>query len=191
MFNGGFAEAQQNSADFPEDSLEAFELLIEWIYTGTYEKIDRNLPRKEKSTLLGHRIELYGLAEKICLPSLADYTMTLIISNFKSSKMIPGASIVQRAYELVPQGSLLLSFMALCVHHDAFLKAHYGENDWTGQDKVANLAANQELLRDVMAIVTVNYGSFIRSNHPLKQPVCNFHKHSQKDSCEYDESHYF
>ncbi|KAH6669005.1 hypothetical protein B0J14DRAFT_488100, partial [Halenospora varia] len=33
MFQGGFQEAQQNSATFSEDTEEAFDLLMGWIYT--------------------------------------------------------------------------------------------------------------------------------------------------------------
>jgi BTB/POZ domain len=34
MFNGGFAEAREGSAEFPEDDPDAWELLIEWAYKG-------------------------------------------------------------------------------------------------------------------------------------------------------------
>ena len=34
MFSGGFKEALEHSATFPEDSPEAFEVVVEWVYTG-------------------------------------------------------------------------------------------------------------------------------------------------------------
>jgi hypothetical protein len=34
MFNGPWKEASENVGVFPEDSVEAFEILLEWLYNG-------------------------------------------------------------------------------------------------------------------------------------------------------------
>jgi len=44
MFNGGFKEATTNSATFPEDSVEAFDILIEWVYSGKVRSLELKNP---------------------------------------------------------------------------------------------------------------------------------------------------
>lgn len=34
MFNGGFKEAKAFKADFPDDSVTSFDVLVAWVYTG-------------------------------------------------------------------------------------------------------------------------------------------------------------
>lgn len=34
MFNGGFNEAHERSATLPEDTPDAFDILLRWVYTG-------------------------------------------------------------------------------------------------------------------------------------------------------------
>lgn len=35
MFNGNFVEGSSGEATFPEDSVQAFDLLLEWVYSNT------------------------------------------------------------------------------------------------------------------------------------------------------------
>ena len=44
MFNGGFEEAKTQCATLPEDDPSGFHLLVGWVYTGSIEAFEDELP---------------------------------------------------------------------------------------------------------------------------------------------------
>jgi hypothetical protein len=81
MFNGGFLEATEMKAILPEDDPVVYGLLLEWVYSGCYAKLDIKDHTSSSGPFI-ERIKLYAFAEKICLVPLMDYTMTTLISNY-------------------------------------------------------------------------------------------------------------
>ncbi|KAF4627909.1 hypothetical protein G7Y89_g10249 [Cudoniella acicularis] len=73
MFESGFKEEIEGMANFPEDSTEAFDLLIEWIYTSNIQPIQ--LTSKDRTIQEWCPLKFYILAQKLCLPDLMDLVM--------------------------------------------------------------------------------------------------------------------
>lgn len=69
MFQGPFKEASENSRIFPEDDVEAFGLLIEWIYLGKVRVLEWD---SRASQMSWEPADLYLLAGKIGLDELKD-----------------------------------------------------------------------------------------------------------------------
>src|SRR5258707_183269 len=70
MFKSGFKEATENSANFPEDTPSTFDILSEWLYTGSL----RQLYQSRNHTAAGPTFvsdwapqQVYALADKLCL----------------------------------------------------------------------------------------------------------------------------
>lgn len=104
MFNGGFAEASDNKANFPEDSPESIDLLIEWIYTDRirrleYIKVVTPLFGVVSADLSYDPIELYALAQKFCIPKLMDQTLDVFRMTDRIRGSTMGPLYMQRAYE--------------------------------------------------------------------------------------------
>ncbi|KAL2063662.1 hypothetical protein VTL71DRAFT_5467 [Oculimacula yallundae] len=68
MFSGNFSESATNSASFPDDDSAAFELLIQWCYTGKLPSLTRQAENtaldSEVTKLCSLRLRLCSLAEK-------------------------------------------------------------------------------------------------------------------------------
>jgi hypothetical protein len=75
MFSGGFAEATTNSAEFPEDKVQPFDLLLFWVYTNTIRpfkyikdiKEDTSTSSSNTYSYSWNISNFYGIAEKFCL----------------------------------------------------------------------------------------------------------------------------
>ncbi|KAF7956582.1 hypothetical protein EAE96_003916 [Botrytis aclada] len=90
MFNGSFSEASNNSADFPEDSPDSFDVLIEWAYSRNHPL--RPLNRASPGSLSSNwnAISFYILMDKLCMPDLMNEAMDLLRqfskdNNFRTS----------------------------------------------------------------------------------------------------------
>ena len=102
MFDSGFAEAIYSQEIFPKDDPSAFNTLIKWIYT-------RKLPAMIKRVILIHGvgeetrkiwdpIDLYCLADKLCLDELIIATMDAWIKALKENNCMPSCEIIRSAY---------------------------------------------------------------------------------------------
>lgn len=73
MFNSGFKESQANVAEFPEDDPMAFDIFLTWVYSGNVPQ--SILPKRNKGNCynwMWPAYEVYGLADKLCLPQLME-----------------------------------------------------------------------------------------------------------------------
>ncbi|TGO60644.1 hypothetical protein BOTNAR_0142g00150 [Botryotinia narcissicola] len=95
MFNSGFSESKTNSAVLREDGHEAFDVLVDWVYTSI-------LPRDAGFWGL---VEVYVLADKICLPELMDQVMDTI-----QAECPLHPTDASNIYNRLPKGSKLRLF---------------------------------------------------------------------------------
>lgn len=119
MFKGEFKEARENSATFPEDCADAFDLLMVWIYTKDLPDMHEASEDKTLNERLLHaRCQLYALAEKIGLPELADYTINKLVldSETNDSYFQPSAETVHLVYRITRYDSPLRRLMSLLLY---------------------------------------------------------------------------
>ncbi|TGO60642.1 hypothetical protein BOTNAR_0142g00130 [Botryotinia narcissicola] len=69
MFNGPWVESASNSATFPDDTFESFDMLIGWVYSGRLSQLSHQ-EDYERFTRGWRR--LYLICEKLCLSRLMD-----------------------------------------------------------------------------------------------------------------------
>lgn len=80
MFGGGFKEGIWKTGEFPEDSPDAFDVLLEWVYTDVLRPFQ--WLKSESGNDANYTVhKLYNLLDKFCVPSLPDilYPSTSII----------------------------------------------------------------------------------------------------------------
>lgn len=182
MFNGGFKEAQDQSATFPEDSLDDFELLIEWVYTGSYPQFEGEYPATMAPAFMG----VYCLAEKLCLPALADYSMTSLRNQYLKTAHYPSMDIIEIAYTRSAPGSSLRRYIARSVHH-AIKKSPDTSQDYSPESLSVFLARFPELLEDVivlmrdMELVERAAGCDDLLKSPRFMLICDFHQHARDE----------
>lgn len=170
MLKGGFIEAETQVAKLPEDDVTAFELLIEWVYTGKATPI--NLPEEREQGL----IKLYGLSEKYCLHDLSDYTMTLIVSNYRRVPTTPSYNAIALAYSCTHSASLLRKFMIRAMY---FIVT--ADDDWEILD-IANLVKNGDIAYDLLTFLKHEPWE---TDDPVLLYPCVFHKHDKDGACPY------
>jgi len=89
MFNGGFREASEKSATLPED---AFDLFAGWIHTNRvqsftlYEGPDYDYDVRLATDENIDRMRVCCLAENLCLPSLMNSVMDMIVDHHIKQK---------------------------------------------------------------------------------------------------------
>ncbi|KAF7886918.1 uncharacterized protein EAF02_003565 [Botrytis sinoallii] len=139
MFNGGFKEAKENSAKFPEDLPESFDILIEWVYSGHvrfYEVGDNAGPEN------WNFLCFYALAEKLGLTQLEDRALDIYRHSCRAKNSNFGMDWATNAYQITPEGAALrrytIQVLVWRFHtqenlgsnlNDHFIKAMQSDND--------------------------------------------------------------
>ena len=194
MFKGGgFKEAREELGTFPEDSADAFELLLEWIYTGSFHSIDRDADEPLLTTMVHARIQLYGLAEKICLSNLADYTMTRLVAIAQDPSPLnpPTAEIVRIAYDITAHGSPLRKFVSMWLYF-SMRDEQQCRASTAHHVSIVLAGGGVEVVGDVIAhlrnddhdqLLTFHEkidGVLVNPDYPL---MCDFHTHAKDEEC--------
>jgi hypothetical protein len=106
-FSGNFKEAEQGEMYLPEDEPEAVSSLIDYLYRGA-------LPAGDPKEDSGYKklLELYFLAEKLCMNALMDKCCDAIRVRCRAKKSRPGSLLIRIVYLNTCDGSKLRSFCA-------------------------------------------------------------------------------
>jgi hypothetical protein len=101
-FNGNFAEAETAECCFPEDDSSAFEIFMNYLYTGQVPKDCSRITGSERTdTAL---VSFYILADKLLLPNDAKTsTINSLISWCKDQKSIIGSAAGQWVLNSTPE----------------------------------------------------------------------------------------
>lgn len=183
MFNGGFMEARENSAKFPEDDPQSFDILIEWVYSGCVRFYDVGTKDTHENWDF---LRLYALAEKLGLTQLEDHALDL----YRQSSEVKNATFdmtwATRTYEITPLGSALRRY-AIQVMVWRFHTQENSEID--ANDRFTEtLETNHDLFIDFMLalrkhvnVVQPTDPTVIDSNIPATR--CEYHGHRKDEEC--------
>jgi hypothetical protein len=88
-FRSSFKEAEEKTLSMPEDSVEAFEYFVNFLYAPKF-----NLQPPESESTMGVYFELYILSSKLCIDTLQNVVIDTILRffracNFKSPYLRP------------------------------------------------------------------------------------------------------
>jgi hypothetical protein len=81
VFRSGFKEAQERTLNMPDDSVEAFEYFVDFIYAMKFA-----LPPPESEVIMGVYFELYTLSSKFCIGTLQDIVIDTILQYFRDCR---------------------------------------------------------------------------------------------------------
>lgn len=180
MLNSPWKEAMTHSAQFPEDSAESMDLLLDWVYTN---RIRQLMKLPGTNDFNWDVMEFYSLAEKLCLPELMDAIIdTYRAHHIKHGEVMTWARIL-KSYEFTSEGSGLRLYALrsmMCIFSGEMDKA--SEQSWSLSDLQEILEANEDLHRDFLEQVkkkflTTMIGD-VRRDH-----ACDFHCHEESPVC--------
>lgn len=180
MFQGGFKEATENTATFPEDSPESFGLLVEWIYTG----IVRPLVTISDNNTNNYSVrDFYALAETLCLTVLKDTTLSGFQKFELNNRLMMDVEFLRQRWKASAEGSglrlytidsLVYIFQALTTKNDLKIWPT-AELMGLGKDSPGLLLAAFEKIRQHIHAGT--------SPKDPRQAVCDYHSHDKDEEC--------
>ncbi|EPE31712.1 POZ [Glarea lozoyensis ATCC 20868] len=179
MFNSSFAESS-GFASFPEDDPTCFDVLLEWVYSGSL----RNLAPGDKSKpRLWNPYQLFSLVDRMMIQGLKDGIMDAWISHDKADDALPGIHDATEIYAKTPAGSGPRKYMAYALHYVlTVMREQHARTDWSTADIAKALALNEDLCVDVLELIRSQRPNTSPKNPHLLCP-CTFHseKHSKCD----------
>ncbi|EMR87097.1 hypothetical protein ACHAPC_006964 [Botrytis cinerea] len=184
LFNGNFLESITHSAKMPEDNIEAFKLMLGWVYRGVIEP-GVNLTFDDDKTTKTPLLELLILAEKYDITPLVDATMDYLINVLREKRMVVGQSLWVYVYENTRQTSKLrLFFTRIAIYAMRFKDGEFAGDPkfWTVTEIHSILSKNSEILMDYL---TLTQGVKLQQN-PLLVPPCDYHRHRADEKCPYE-----
>lgn len=170
MFNNGFKETIEQAATLPDVDTRVFALFLEWVYRGTFHQ---SVKADTHSSLV---IRLYSWAERICLPVLMDYAVTVLFSAFKKHNKQFNIVGIRSIYKSTPPTSLLRKWATQT------LRRHiYFQDDNNGAEALTGLLTEQK--DATLDLLLYMHGNVDKIADPLTLPVCTFHTHAKDDPC--------
>ncbi|KAF7885358.1 uncharacterized protein EAF01_011423 [Botrytis porri] len=181
MFNGKFLEGITHCAKMPEDNIEAFKLMIGWVYSGVIEP-GIGLTFANGNSASTPLLELVILAEKYDINALVDATMDYLIKLLQVKRIIIGESLWVYTYENTRRTSKLrLFFTRTAIYAMRFKDGEFTSSPkfWTVKAIHSILSRNPEILMDYLALTQ---GVKLQED-PLMAPSCDYHRHEVNEEC--------
>ncbi|KAH7416702.1 hypothetical protein BKA64DRAFT_717579 [Cadophora sp. MPI-SDFR-AT-0126] len=183
MFNSDFREGKENVAKLPEDDPESFDILLEWVYTGSLPRFRYTKQEWGVDKNFNH-YRLFDLVDKICLKGLKDQIVGNFIDTSDACNVLPGFGDIADIVNKLPETSSIRQYHVLSLLYiihglprtDVHLKVWptRGLSDLlVGHPKVALAYAE--------AVRNLPLGSV--ATDPRKMPRCNFHEHGESEKC--------
>jgi len=184
MFNGGFKEDEDNSVHFPEDDIESFDLLMEWIYTDRLRPLSIVGNDEAEKTVSWDPIGLYILAHRFCLTKLSNRVMDSYRLLHVESNTRPSRHAISRVYSNAPVGSPMRLY---CVQFLGYFILKFQEEEVSSTSRMKNndiydlLWQNEDLGKDFIALIRGQGGK--APVDPRTLPRCLYHIHEAGESC--------
>ncbi|KAE9368115.1 hypothetical protein N431DRAFT_349514 [Stipitochalara longipes BDJ] len=187
MFSGGFKEATDSFAEFPDEDVKAFENLIQWVYSGSLPRFqwiqdaEGEEGEFESSWCIA---QTYLLFDKLCLFSLADQALTDFLAETAKLKIVMDFGLIQTIYKLAPERSPLRK-LALQSFHFAMNGQTPDEvavSNWDMEEVKKGLIGNGDFLLDYLTLMHKHNNLEIVQD-PAEMPVCFFHHHGEGEPC--------
>lgn len=183
MFQSGFKEGEEQRATLPEDDAVVIDLFLEWLYKDRLSKIDLATSTETTGPFID-RIKLYQYAVKICLPSLQDYVMSDLMSNYEFHNREPSFRAVMLSYEVTSVGSPLRDFMARVLVQ--LIGTGDGNSSYAPSRATDGIMANPDLVRDMIRLIGErNERGNGTESYPWEMSRCKFHTHGVGEVCAY------
>ncbi|KAN0095037.1 hypothetical protein V8E51_015748 [Hyaloscypha variabilis] len=178
MFKGGFKEATSQSADFPEDCSESFDLLLGWVYSDNLPPIF--VESEDDGTFYGSwsAHKFYALAEKLCLHGLQNSIMDKLLSYYRKSRLMPSTSTICMMYDLSPAKSPMRRFAATAFHWIT-RPTDAAKEDWPLQGLHNAMMQYPDLTFDFLELLRTT----TEPKCPYELDFCTFHIHDDGKSC--------
>jgi hypothetical protein len=169
----------------PKDNGDAVTYLIDYLYRGA-------VPPHSDSSSITNLLQLYYLAEKLCMTELMDMVMGQIMKRHKAKSKILGGPFFPQIYNNTHQGSKLRAysvtqFVISCTR----LRKSSGSSEWI-EKNVAALESTPGLAADFLRIQfkigkdIYKRGLEAKTGDLTTIPgvtVCDFHAHKADEPC--------
>lgn len=180
MFSGTWKESSTSLATFPDHSAESFDLLIDWVYSGTI----RTLTIKTDAGFTvnyWNPVRFYQLADKLCIPELQDKIIDFWRETDLTLNIISHPDRFGDVYKLTPVGSPLRRYAQQTM---AWLLLAFSETPAHLNSKYEPLFTKYpEFLTEFLSTIRGTVGT--PPKDPRKLPKCDFHIHDRDVPCSY------
>ncbi|KAF4625607.1 hypothetical protein G7Y89_g12559 [Cudoniella acicularis] len=181
MFNGGFKEASDNTAKLPEDNPDTFEDLLNMAVYSAEPYTLSPLTNTAASIYTGKEfpfdpLNLYCLAEKLCLPLLMDNVLEAYFDYQRLNYKYPSIDFCCQVYARTPEGSHFREYVVQVVY--SLLNEDHGKQNeelktsWPTEEVQEKLFSIVDFSRDYIELSRER-----ARKGPRRMDACQFHEH--------------
>ncbi|TEY69491.1 hypothetical protein BOTCAL_0115g00110 [Botryotinia calthae] len=181
MFNGPWVESANNSATFPEDKFESFDILIGWVYSG---RLLFPLINEEKSEHFTSACRhLYVMCEKLRLAELMDEVMDHLRDAQRVHRLLYNVECIRAIYQEAQKGSGYRLF-GLHTLIFVFRSPESGiTGSWPTELIQSILKDNDDLCKDFLETLRDEVSNAKAITDPRVGNNCVYHSHKTDEEC--------
>lgn len=180
MFNGPWVESANNSAIFPDDTFESFDMLIGWVYSGRLSQLNHE-DGYERFTHSWRR--LYLICEKLCLSELMDELLDNLRDAQRVHNKLYNLYCVKEMYKESQKGSGyrlygLHTLIFVFRSPKSIFKTH-----WPTHLIQSILKDDDDLCKDFLAALRDEVSNGKAKTDPRVGNNCVYHRHKIDEEC--------
>ncbi|KAI9649499.1 hypothetical protein NHQ30_002076 [Ciborinia camelliae] len=174
MFNGTWVESTNKSATFPEDTVESFELLVGWVYSGSLRPLVQS---DKKFSIQWNALDLYSLCDKLCIPAVMDEVMDLERDSNRTSGAFVSVEYWNIVYKQLPERS---KFRLYALNFLLYLFTTYPDLDIS---IIEDSLDNKDLRKDFLYALWEQVCKKKTVVDPRTEDDCIYHTHKPGEEC--------
>ncbi|TVY42483.1 hypothetical protein LSUB1_G003275 [Lachnellula subtilissima] len=181
MFKSGFKEASENTATFPEDPPESFEILLEWVYSGKLRPSVQVNTSATNQSIEWDCVTMYTLADKLCLSSLKDEILDSIRASHRKYNLLFTISETADNYDQMSEKSTLRAYALDTLLYT--FSTQRNVSGWPTSELKDALVGNADLCTDFLTKLRDNLFFNRRVRDPRDGKNCDYHSHGKDAEC--------
>jgi hypothetical protein len=184
MFTGGFKECSEGIGTFPEDNPRSFDILIQWVYSGSLPALTF-APNSDGNWMESFNVtDLYVLLDKICLPKLMDKLLDAVIENATKHKFLLYLPFMDSTYAKNREGTSLRRYVLYTFHYimNGLPRNEVTLKNWPTSSLQELTVKHPSLWKDYLELAR-NGPVGKAAKDPRLMPRCVFHQHEENEEC--------
>jgi len=179
MFCSGFVEASENSATFPVDNAQSFDVLIGWVYTGILRPF--NSGDASDDCYIWSPLLFYMLLDKLCLTELMDRLMDMLRENHRNLNLLFRLDDMVKSYKILRPGSAYRRYALHSLLYIFGMKEEPHRDIWTTSSILDAVQKKGDLAKDFFELLRGQVGTTPRD--PRTDDDCVYHCHKANEEC--------
>lgn len=175
MFRRSFQEGKSQTAIFPEDTVQSFDVLLGWVYYGKVRELKHG--RENSGSLVWNwdPADAYKLADKLCLTVFKDTIVDAYVKASKLNNVLPSISFMSHTLTKLEGSNQMRQFIEQTFRYVLSKNSSIELKQWPIEALNSLLVEHPDFSHNILTLIRNN----VAVTDPRFMSTCHFHCHEE------------